>query len=585
MTSLAEAALDTSSATSSPASEAARFVINLCSSTTPMALVQPKTEELRKFTFFVSRRREEGRERFRLHMGYFATAEEGEEWLSAVRDVYPGAWVGEAPGKKLRGAAAEAARRAPIVSAPPPAMNLLFDDAAPVAAPAPVVPAVVLAPAAATPVAPPPKAALVTPAAVVKVVEKTAERPVEKPVKSAPVAVAPIVPKPVVQAPVEMKSAAIDTTSLSNVREVIASLDFDAPAHVPTLSAHVPTVQAVPTPSPKAAPTKAPVASVAVAPIKAAPVAPKPAVQPKPVSAHKAVPAQKAVAAPKTATPVASAVAPSLSDSQVLRVLEERRADNSVPSASDSLADTAIALVRPEDTQTLRALKADLQSNAPAQFAVQLDWSVTPLDITKVPPLAIFTAYTLYTVETTRDGRTWYGLRLGFFTDAISAKQVAFYVRSDFASVSVVPVSAIEKSNATADSHDSASLGTSKDEPAAEDEFKLFDLEPAAARVLPGVADAVNGAAANTAKPSAATKAPASRSSRRPARGKARTNHAEESLEQTLEILGASDLAIDNGRGELLNDSGVRHLSVKVDKRTSTFSKLLDRLSDRMSGR
>ena len=44
---------------------------------------------------------------------------------------------------------------------------------------------------------------------------------------------------------------------------------------------------------------------------------------------------------------------------------------------------------------------------------------------------------------------------------------------------------------------------------------------------------------------------------------------------------GLTDYEV-NGRGELLNDTGVRHLSVKVDKRTSTFSKLLDRLSDRV---
>ena len=74
---------------------------------------------------------------------------------------------------------------------------------------------------------------------------------------------------------------------------------------------------------------------------------------------------------------------------------------------------------------------------------------------------------------------------------------------------------------------------------------------------------------------------PAAGTRARPApRRKAQT--LEESLEQTLEILGAGNLEIDKGRGELLNDSGVRHLSVKVDKRTSTFSKLLDRLSDRV---
>ena len=55
-----------------PAAEAGPFVLNLCSSTTPMALAQSELPELKRFTFFVSRRFEEGRERFRLHMGFFA---------------------------------------------------------------------------------------------------------------------------------------------------------------------------------------------------------------------------------------------------------------------------------------------------------------------------------------------------------------------------------------------------------------------------------------------------------------------------------------------------------------------------------
>ena len=74
------------------------FVINLCSSTTPMALEQPKAPELKRFTFFVSRRRADGRDRFHLHMGHFMTLAEAEEWVNAVRDIYPGAWAGEAPG-------------------------------------------------------------------------------------------------------------------------------------------------------------------------------------------------------------------------------------------------------------------------------------------------------------------------------------------------------------------------------------------------------------------------------------------------------------------------------------------------------
>jgi hypothetical protein len=53
-------------------------------------------------------------------------------------------------------------------------------------------------------------------------------------------------------------------------------------------------------------------------------------------------------------------------------------------------------------------------------------------------------------------------------------------------------------------------------------------------------------------------------------------------LEETLEILGASELTIENGRGgENLNDTGVRHLQVEVQK-NSPFSRLLERLSERV---
>ncbi|MDE2251318.1 MAG: hypothetical protein KGL25_07920, partial [Gammaproteobacteria bacterium] len=110
-----------------PAAPAPRFVINLCASTTPVGLVQPSHAGLKRFTFFVSRRLEEGRERFRLHMGYFESQEEAEKILDLVRDVYPAAWAGAAPGIKLRaraaasGAAATApAETAPIAAAPVP---------------------------------------------------------------------------------------------------------------------------------------------------------------------------------------------------------------------------------------------------------------------------------------------------------------------------------------------------------------------------------------------------------------------------------------------------------------------------------
>lgn len=642
-----------------------QFVVNLCSSTTPMALVQPQGEELRRFTFFVSRRREEGRERFRLHMGYFASAADAESWLNVVRDVYPAAWVGEAPGKKLRAAAAarEAAAQsgnpAPVsahVQMPadlPPLPTLEVPALSASAAPLPAAP---------TPAARPPA----TPVAAASVPPKpTAASGSPSPSPSPSAATASVSPKPVAtpRAAVNKTPApAIPTDSLSNVREVIAALDAEPAPRASGAPAFVPTVQAAPvqfSPQPvraaaklaQAASSAAKSAQAASSTAKPAQAAAKPA-QPlaaKPTATSPAVPSARPPAAParpamsaspgKAATksapnvkpqgapvakpapapaarspapstpavptsrapalpaaPAPKETPPSLSDSQVLRVLEERGIAQA-EGERDLAAESAIMMLRPEDTQTMRALKNDVRENAPAQFAVQLDWSVTPIDIAKLPPLAIFSAYTLYTVEASREGRRWYGLRLGFFTDAISAKQVAYYVRSDFASVAVVPVSSDEKSRATHDSHDAAQVGTGAREERKAEEFKLFDLEPAAADSDPakapvpaeiaaaaraGLAAARSGAA----RPGAATKAPLGRKpSPRPLRKKAPSETLEQTLEQTLEILGASDLSIDKGRGELLNDTGVRHLSVKLDKRTSTFSKLLDRLSDRLGGR
>src|SRR5690348_14147470 len=96
------------------------FVINLCASTSPMALSHPNTPELKRYTFFVSRQREEGRERFRLHMGYFNSQEDADAMLSLVRDVYPAAWAGPAPtsGVPRRGRVAAVPSPAVIAAAP-----------------------------------------------------------------------------------------------------------------------------------------------------------------------------------------------------------------------------------------------------------------------------------------------------------------------------------------------------------------------------------------------------------------------------------------------------------------------------------
>src|SRR6266404_790711 len=527
--------------TAALASSAAPFVLNLCSSTTPMALAQTDLPELKRFTFFVSRRFEEGRERFRLHMGYFATLAEAEEWLSVVREIYPGAWAGEAPGRKLRErATAAAAAQARHATGPQPRV-----------APAPMrTPAA--APAAARPAAPRPPAGRVP---VVHAAPPAARRAAAAPVLAPPVArpAAPRItsptaaprpaagraPPPPARTPPPSASAAVPPAARasgrgvkqvfedSNVREVLAALG-EASATGETRVMHAP-------PAPRAPPPES----------------------------------------------------NSLSDTQVLKMLELRRPDGSEPPPAD-VAHGSIPMLKPDDTGTRRALKEAVVSNAPVSFAVQLQWSVQPAELDKVPPLAIFSAYTLYTVEGSRDGRKWYGLRLGFFSDTHSAKQVAHYVRSEFAAVAVVPVSPHEKRRATdQDARAETLAAPAAARPRTAEEFKLIDDDTANIAVAALLQGRPNPAAKPLPKVAPGRTV---RQSASPAKGRsrsgagkvgARERRGPHTLEETLEILGASELTIDNGTGATLNDSGVRHLRVEVLK-NSPFTRLLERLSERM---
>ncbi|HEX6396746.1 MAG TPA: hypothetical protein VFZ95_04935, partial [Steroidobacteraceae bacterium] len=402
-------------------------------------------------------------------------------------------------------------------------------------------------------------------------------------------------------------------------------------------------------PAKPAAPQAAPKAPAKPAvPPKAA--APKPAAPPKPAAAAAAArpaPAKPPVVAPKIAAqvsaPALTASAPArpvapvapkappeptlqmpalsatpsltsvrqaidelddLTDTQTIRLLERHTPYREGSREAD--VDEAIRVIKPEDTQSMMSIKQDVKRNAPVLFAVQLDWSVTAFDMSKVPPLAIFNAYTLYTTEANRDGRTWYGLRLGFFSDAVSAKQVAYYVRSDFKTVSVVPVTTIEKERATdlnaarsgiyrtanlkdvaAPTPESITASTSgvfklleDDTPAQIEQDVDGEMSPRffkpAQEKVPAAKPSASAAPAAPEQPKAA-----SAKSRKPpaSKGVKRDAHAqvdEETLDQTLEILGANTLEITSDKA---SETGVRHLRVKIDKKGSKFASLIDRLS------
>jgi hypothetical protein len=608
------------------AADSGPFVLNLCSSTTPMALAHPDLAELKRFTFFVSRRFEEGRERFRLHMGYFTTLAEAEEWLAVVREIYPGAWAGEAPGKKLRARAVAAAAaqaqhaigpqpHAALPNLPATTPNPTPAPRAPAPAPAarPVQQAVPAAAPAARPVEshPTPARTFEAPGMMVPTVHAAAPPPgLTPPVLTPPVAraapVQALAPK-APSAPTAVPVARAAPAPAARAPSVGTAQSRLAPvAGVPTVSAAkaAPTAPAANTP-PRAPATAVPARLAAAA--KASPPSThsarqRPGAKPSKGSAFDDSNVREVLAALDDTgetgqtrmmpapylTRVDARDDSSLTDTQVLRYLESRREDG----GRDDSPDTSISLLKPDDTGTRRALKDAVTQNAPVSFAVQLQWAVQPVELDKVPPLAIFSAYTLYTVEGSREGRKWYGLRLGFFSDAISAKQVAYYVRSEFASVAVVPVSPQEKVRATEEdskkTNNSALAFPRKTRQGPVDEFKLIDSDqvPQSMTAAASRPAAAKPAAAVAAKPAGR---PAAAPAAAPKRGivaksggrvGARERRGPQTLEETLEILGAGELEVDNGRGETLNDAGVRHLRVEVQKNTP-FSRLLVRLSER----
>lgn len=465
-----------------------------------MALAHPDTPELKRFKFFVSRRLEDGRERFRLHMGHFESLEEAEEWLGVVRDVYPGAWAGETPGKRLRAREAQKAQPAAApepqgvlsetsrreITLPPPAAAV----AAMPATRAPAAPPAVPAPQ----IAPPPPVAARAPQAVIAAAAARVAPPLTVAVAAPAAPRAPVAP-------------------LSNVREVMAALDKRDN--------------------------------------------------------------KSSNAATTRAAASAARASQSLTDTQVMQILEARRTHTSPPAAPQEVP-SGIALLRPDDTGTRRALRNAVRENAAVSFAVQLQSGAEPLALDKVPPLAIFSAYTLYTVEGTREGRTWYGLRLGFFSDAGAAKQVACYVRSEFATVAVVPVSQGESERAVRKDRTTAAASFPQAAPTpANEEIPLFDAQGADP---PRVSLTYRGGSITG---SASARAAAVRSKKlRSEATLAEVGRVEHTLEQTLEILGASELEIDNGRGEFINQSGLQ--AQLETRKNSPFQRLLARLTERV---
>ena len=123
--------------------------------------------------------------------------------------------------------------------------------------------------------------------------------------------------------------------------------------------------------------------------------------------------------------------------------------------------DTGRAAANPAAASSPTLTPAEVASvMAPQRYAVQLDWSLKPINTAAVPRLGIFRAYNLYAVSVLRQGSPEYGLRLGFYKNLDGARQVADYVRHAFPQASVVPVTFREYTRASG--HGRSDIGAAR---------------------------------------------------------------------------------------------------------------------------
>lgn len=226
-----------------------------------------------------------------------------------------------------------------------------------------------------------------------------------------------------------------------------------------------------------------------------------------------------------------------LTDTQVLRLLEARYA-TSAQHDTAAAGGSKIGLLRPEDTSTRLALREAVARGAPVSFAVQLQWSEQPFDMTRLPSTPALKTHTLYATEQRREGRPRHFLRLGFFEDPLSARQVAAEILARYPSAVVVPVTQQEVGRALRAQTDTSGIRC------------LIEQAPESQ----AGADASQSATREFTHESKQSKSEAD-SRRHAAAGV-------EALERRLERLARREMWTEDS----LSESGVRHLKIWVLK-------------------
>src|SRR6266404_135068 len=373
------------------------FVINLSASTAPITVPAKSIAGCEQAHMYQLQRTEDRRPRYRLRLGPFSSEDEADAVLMMVRDIYPGALTATADDDDLRAIATLRAKTGAL----PPASEK---------------PAVSSRPAAKR------TASAATTAATVPTLSDTPVSPAKP--------MAPATPMFTAAPPAPAKSMAPTIPTLTAAPAAPATPAAPAKTMAPT----IPTLTAAPAASTKPMAPAVPTPSVSPA-VPATPAAPAiPTVSTAPTPAKPMAPAVPAVSATPTAeqkVPVrVPAVVPKL-NAPVLRQAEE--SSKRVPNL--------------DATQTVFALtELELEdASASLWFVIQLSLAEEAFDPDTLPNLDIFSVYRLYSVAGIDQGRIMHALRLGFFTEEISAGAVASYLATFYDKPTIKRVSSAER--------------------------------------------------------------------------------------------------------------------------------------------
>lgn len=446
----------------------ALYVINLCASMAPIAHTDKPLPGFEQYRVYQVSRKEDGRIRYRLRLGFFGDEAEAETALACIREQYPTAFATSLCDEDQRHTRGFAS------SGRPAAVSQVSVSST-------------------QPSAPPPTKAESVKAAVPPPANMAKPSKAAQPAKAATLPPQPSKPQADKPAPAVSDTQRVPALKLDKPLQIEVEWEEPLPTIAATARAAEPIVQkapAQPTTKPASAPPSSPVAAPAARAAEltlANDLAVPPAVAPstptnEPFHVGKGVaiptstlslepesPAQKPAATPaanRPATPQPPKASPAVPTKQITQAAATVKG-KAVEKPIAAMAKTAPAkpvappmLPKPpvvlgndmplpdlDSTQTIRALTAaELDDEAqPKWFAVQLAVSEQPINLDTMPHLDIFSAYRLYSVASAGGGKILHHMRIGFFKEAVSAEAVCGYLKTFFGNPTVLRISVAEQ--------------------------------------------------------------------------------------------------------------------------------------------